>query len=283
MIKPYIRIASLLTLVALGAVSHAYAKQERVLVTNEHSGVAVTIPENARQVSENVWSLGTSIDPEHGDVVEGYMIVHRKDAYKKPSGTPGGGGSGSDTTSTCYTFLASGAKWKTVEPWIVNPTNNSNIPGQTVFNILSEGIEKWEDAAGNPNIIGEGSTTTVPLEADSSSMDGVNEVFFDALDSGTIGVTIVWGIFGGPPRGRELREWDQVYNTYYSWSAETSGVGGKMDFDNIATHELGHTFGLGDLYTTSCTDETMYGYGGYAQTDKRTLNAGDIAGISSLY
>jgi len=56
-----------------------------------------------------------------------------------------------------------------------------------------------------------------------------------------------------------------------------------MDLQNIATHELGHGVGLGDLYITACSEETMYGYSNYGETKKRTLNAGDIMGIQKLY
>ena len=56
-----------------------------------------------------------------------------------------------------------------------------------------------------------------------------------------------------------------------------------MDLDNIVTHELGHSLGLGDLYQAECSLETMYGYGVEGEIQKRDLNAGDVAGISSLY
>ncbi|MBA7681586.1 hypothetical protein ES703_89926 [subsurface metagenome] len=57
----------------------------------------------------------------------------------------------------------------------------------------------------------------------------------------------------------------------------------KMDFENIATHELGHAVGLGDLYDSKCSEQTMYGYASNGETKKRTLESGDIAGIQSLY
>jgi hypothetical protein len=278
--SPYIRIPALLLLGALVTGTTVSAKQDRVTAENAHSGVSVTIPDHAVQVSANVWSLGSSIDQERGDVVEGYMIVHPKVGNGKPSGKPGGGGT---TGSTCYTFLSSGAKWKGMpEPWVVNPTNTYDIPPEAIHSILANGIYKWETAA-TWNILGDGVVTTETLFADETSMDGKNEVYFGPLDSGTIGVTIVWGIFGGPTRNRELREWDQVYNTHYVWSASETGEVGKMDFDNIATHELGHAVGLGDLYTSACTSETMYGYGTEGETSKRDLNTGDIVGINVLY
>lgn len=57
----------------------------------------------------------------------------------------------------------------------------------------------------------------------------------------------------------------------------------KMDFESIATHEIGHGFGLSDLYKRPCDDQTMYGYSSYGDFSKRTLESGDIAGIQTLY
>ncbi len=58
---------------------------------------------------------------------------------------------------------------------------------------------------------------------------------------------------------------------------------GVMDVQNIATHELGHGFGLADLYKEAQSEQTMYGYGSIGETEKRTLESGDIAGIQVLY
>lgn len=56
-----------------------------------------------------------------------------------------------------------------------------------------------------------------------------------------------------------------------------------MDLQNIATHELGHGVGLADLYETSCSEVTMYGYSTEGETKKRTLEEPDIIGIQKLY
>jgi predicted Zn-dependent protease len=59
-----------------------------------------------------------------------------------------------------------------------------------------------------------------------------------------------------------------------------------MDLQNIATHELGHGFGLADLYNTQSQTQilqTMYGYASLGETMKRDLASGDIAGIRALY
>ncbi len=253
------------------------AKPDFVLASNENSGVAVVIPSHAVEVADGVFSLGTAVID--GKKVEGMMFIHYKRENAKPPWA--GGGKGDKGGSTCYAFLAKGAKWKNLESWVVNPANTEGLSDGFVFSNLASDIQKWGDAS-SFNILGDGSTTTATLVADTSSPDNQNEVYFGSIDSpGAIAVTIVWGIFSGPPRGRELVEWDMVYDQVdFDWSA--SGEAGKMDFENIATHELGHAVGMGHPGST-CLEETMYAYAGYGETKKRDLNAGDIVGISKLY
>jgi len=254
----------------------------------------VVIPEHAIEIKPNLFFLGTTIDK--GKLVEGYAFVLPKEGKAKP-GTECGNNicekgenakkcpqdcsGGGTETSKCFEFLARGAKWKTVEPWIVNPSNTEGLSDSFILSNLVSDISKWETAAGT-DILGSGSTTTSTLVADTSSTDGQNEVYFaNIANSGAIGVTIIWGIFRGPPGQRELVEWDQIYDDFdYDWS--DSGLAGKMDFENIATHELGHSVGLGDLYN-ECIEETMYGFASLGETKKRTLEAGDKTGILNLY
>lgn len=271
-------------------------------VANPVTGEVKTLklPERAVEVAPNVFYLGTAMD--NGKFVEGYAFVYKK-GFGKP-GTECGNGicepgenlnkcpqdcGGTTTTTTlgggtsdCYGFLSRGSKWKTVEPYIVNPINTKGLDFSFVYNNLNSDIAKWEMAAGT-DIFGNGAATNMTLEADTVSPDGQNEVYFGNVDQpGAIAVTIVWGIFYGPPGQRELVEWDQVYDQMdYDWS--DSGETGKMDFENIATHELGHSVGLDDLYNGGCSEMTMYGYADYGETKKRTLEDGDIAGVSNLY
>ncbi|MEI8205713.1 MAG: InlB B-repeat-containing protein [Kiritimatiellales bacterium] len=74
---------------------------------------------------------------------------------------------------------------------------------------------------------------------------------------------------------------DIVFNTNYAWSV--TGEVGKMDVQNIATHELGHSLSLDDLYNSGDSLKTMYGYASYGETKKQSLETDDIAGIIYLY
>jgi hypothetical protein len=241
-----------------------------------------------------VFSLGNAV--HEGQVVEGYAHVHYKKKPGKPSGCNNDGkcqgwesascgdcsGGAPEPVSSCYGFLAKGAKWRSVEPYVVNPSNAVGLNETFVAENFAFDVSKWEDAA-SFDILGEGSVTAAPLVADTESPDGVNEVYFGSIaDDGAIAITIVWGVFSGPPKNRVLVEWDQIYDQVdFGWSS--SGEAGKMDFESIATHELGHSVGLDDLYTGECSEQTMYGYAANGETKKRTLESGDITGVQELY
>jgi len=243
-------------------------------ISGEEKSRVFSLPETAQKISQNVYYLGRSKDT-NGRSVEGYAFVHKKGANAKPVKPPKGGG------PSCYGYLANGAKWKSLENYIVDTTNSRGLSGAFVSSNLSYDIDKWESAT-TQNIIGN-EVSGVVDGADTVSPDDKNEVYFaDVTDSNAIAVTIVWGYFGGPPQWRELVEWDQVYDDVdYDWSA--SGEVGKMDFENIATHELGHTFGMDDIYELSCSDVTMYGYADEGETKKQTLEQPDIDGVKKLY
>lgn len=284
--KKYL-ILGLLLIFSVGLV---LAKPDFQAVNVKPSGgqATVTIPAKAVEVAPGVFYLGAAVD--NGRVVEGYAMFVKpgtvcgngicepgENANKCPADC--GGGTEPDTSS-CYTFLARGAKWKTLEPYLVGPTNTRGLAETFVTSNFAMDVGKWEEAAG-VNILGDEIAGIVD-GADMDSPDNKNEVYFADVDyEGAIAITIVWGIFGGPPFARELVEWDQVYDDVdFDWGI---GEADKMDFENIATHELGHSVGLGDLYTSECSEVTMYGYADYGETKKRTLESGDITGVKKLY
>jgi len=251
----------------------------------------VVIPAHAVEVAPGVFYLGKALDK--GRVVEGYAMFVKpgtecgngicepgENARKCPEDCTKEDPEEPDTSS-CYEFLAREAKWKTVEPYIVNPSNTRGLYEEFVRDNLAFNIDKWEIEAG-VNILGDEIVGIVD-GADLESPDNQNEVFFADIDSpGAIAIAVVWGYFTGPPPFRELVEWDIVFDDVdFDWSA--IGEASKMDFENIATHELGHAVGLGDLYNTECSEQTMYGYAEFGETKKRDLNTGDITGIQKLY
>jgi len=232
------------------------------------------IPENAVELSHGVFSLGEATDV-NGRVVQGYLFIHdgatnQRKENAKPSWA--GGGKNTGSSSTCYSLMAKGARWKTTENYLVDYGVDSSL--------METSVDTW-DSEVSFNIFGNG--LVGPTNgADDVSPDGRNEVMSENLGAtNTIAYTIVWGIFYGSPRNRELVEWDMVFNSAYVFgNADTDP--NVMDFQNIATHELGHALGLTHPEST-CTEETMYAYASYGETKKRTLEAGDLAGLNNLY
>jgi hypothetical protein len=121
---------------------------------------------------------------------------------------------------------------------------------------------------------------TINLDA----TDGVNGIVFADLSAvHAIAITYVWGRFGGPVDQRRIVEFDMILDdTEYTWGDATTNSA-LMDVQNVATHELGHALGLNDIYQNVCSAVTMYGYSGYGEISKRTLEQADVIGLRELY
>src|SRR3989338_10448497 len=152
-------VVFILTLMAILISVFAFAKpnQQAAQVAQSNGKATVTIPSNAIEVAPGVFSLGTTKDVD-GRIVEGLMFIYRKENAKPPWAGGGGGG------STCYSFLAKGAKWKNLEPWVVNPANTQGLNNSFVSGNLALDIQKWEDKS-LTNIVGDGSSTNDALVA----------------------------------------------------------------------------------------------------------------------
>lgn len=280
MMKKIIALLAFAGFVAAAGFVFADSRIGQAARNDGHAKKFLNLPKEADD--NDVVYLGTAKDPASGKQVEGYAIIRRAGSNAK-SAKPA-------RTVPCYGFLANGAKWKNIEPWVLDPANSRGLSADFLRTNLAYDISKWEDAADGKvdggityNILGDGSFAPGTFSA--GTLNDKNEVYFANVSTkNAIAVTIVWGYFRGLVSQRELVEWDQVYDDVdFDWSSSSSGEAGKMDFENIATHELGHSVGMNDLYNSSCNQETMYGYASYGETIKRTLNSGDILGISTLY
>jgi len=249
-------------------------------VNKAQAPVTVTIPAHAIEVAPGVFDLG--IVEHNGKQVQGFAFIdyrkgfHHRDGHNGGPGGPGGGG------DKCFAHLAKGAQWKTTEDYVLDSTNSNGLSDSFVASKTALGIEEWDSQVGF-DIFGSRDTTSSVDGADTSSPDDKNEIMFGNLDSeNAIAVTIVWGIFIGPPGQRELVEWDMVFNDASFTFGDADSDPSVFDYQNIFTHEIGHAVGMAHPGDT-CTEETMFRFAEEGETKKRDLNNGDINGVNKLY
>lgn len=191
--------------------------------------------------------------------------------YAKPPGAgkpPTGGGS-------CYSLL--GYKWKSLPvSYIINPANPQGLSESYVTSSIMTAAETWDSATFSELF---NNSYTVDSAAKYAVQDYRNSIVFgDYPDNNVIAVTSMWYI----PRSRQMVEFDMEFNTRFTWG-DASIDASAMDLENIATHELGHSVGLSDIYSTSCSAVTMYGYSSNGELSKRTLELPDINGLMAMY
>ena len=181
--------------------------------------------------------------------------INQEKASKKPT----------VTGPTCYKLM--GVQWA--------GTPNYVAQTQDLLDIAEISIGTWDEQTSFTLLGGGYVDETVTFEA---VMDGKNSYSNgDYPLTGVIAVCRTWRDSYG-----NILEYDIMFDTDFTWgdATVTSGV---MDLQNIATHEIGHGFGLSDLYLRPCTEQTMYGYSSEGDIEKRSLESGDILGIQTLY
>jgi len=160
--------------------------------------------------------------------------------------------------------------WYSTANYYINGANNYGFTQSNVEKAITDSANEWDEETSFTVFNYKGSTTST-----AGVYDNMNIVDFGDYKAGVIGVTYIW------IRGRSIVECDTILNTYYPWSL--SGGEGKMDVQNIVTHEFGHWCGLADLYKSRDSWLTMYGYSNYGVTYQRTLGLGDILGLQKVY
>ena len=152
--------------------------------------------------------------------------------------------------------------------------NISGGPGGSLAAIQAA-LQTWTSVpAANFSFVFGGETSSTAYGVN----DGMNIVCFGPISSiGTLAQNTFWYY----TNSGKLVDSDIKFNTNYTWG--TDGASGKFDVQNVATHELGHSLSLADLYAGSDSEITMYGYAAMGETKKRDLDQDDINGIAYLY
>ena len=153
----------------------------------------------------------------------------------------------------------------------------STIPaGLSQSGVLSAMNASFSAWTGAPRITVNGNGTVTKYTANHSY-----DLLFGRAGGNTIAVTYTWRWSDG------TIESDTVFNNRLPWALINATADGcneavaAYDVANIATHEFGHTYGLG--HAADDRFETMYPYGYTGETLKRSPADGDKAGISAVY
>lgn len=193
-------------------------------------------------------------------------------------------------SSPCTAPIAEGAKWRSSEGYIVHTRNSMGLSEDYILTSMSRAMDRWQCVMDDLGIYAIGPRVGVKRNVPASEFPidrptGENEIGFGPIEGrpGTVAVTVVWGVFGGPVQAREIREFKMRFDEehYRFGNASISDV--FMDLEAIATHEAGHAYGLDDIYLADCEHVTMFGTSRTGEHKKRTLGQEDVFGLRDLY
>jgi Matrixin len=118
--------------------------------------------------------------------------------------------------------------------------------------------------------------------------DGVSRISFGAIDIPGHEKDVAATISYADDATGEIVEADTIFNNAYAFqvmpeqvSDSRDCIGDKYDVQDVATHELGHFYGLGEDMSDETT--TMFITSKPCQTHKRTLTESDVTSMSGLY
>lgn len=215
--------------------------------------------------------------------------VYKQDARGNNGQKPGSGGGPlvlkcnlSDLDSDS---VVPSAGWRLPTSSPVTYRLNLSVPGNVdsgnLGTIAQRAFSSWSEASNGQVSFVRGNDTSVAR----AQNDGQNIVAWGRTSGTALAVTYTWY----NTQTKVAVETDTIFNSKFAWAWSDEELNpncayeNAYDAQNILAHELGHWMGLGDIYTSEYTDNTMYGYGSKTEVKKNTLTSGDIAGVMAIY
>lgn len=164
----------------------------------------------------------------------------------------------------------------------VNPAGGPG-PEEVLLDEIRQAFETWDGVVTTELFGDEVEITT----ASGLALDGQNTVSWVRIaPPKIIAMVRMWynDVEGTPD---PIIEFDIVLNAFLQWGIDPDDEGPitieAFDVQNIMTHEIGHPVGLDDLYEEEYRELTMYGYSSKGETQKISLEEGDINGALAIY
>jgi parallel beta-helix repeat protein len=148
--------------------------------------------------------------------------------------------------------------------------NDVPIPFDMIKNAIANSFQRWEDApyTFHPfNIYQQATNDTM------NHLDHRCVISWGSLPANVVATTHTTA------DDNYTWEVDITFNRNLRWAInDTSGIATTFDIENEATHEIGHFWGLADLYEPYQSELTMYGYTSPGTRKCITLEPGDEEG-----
>ncbi|NMB84662.1 MAG: matrixin family metalloprotease [Methanothrix sp.] len=216
-----------------------------------------------------------------------------------PSGaSSGGGGYDSSYSLTGYRLNRKDAQ---LQLYLNSKNTPSGLTEESVRDAIAAAANAWDDAAAQ-NIFADGDAVKVDnsLQVDNPFTstpvsDGYSVNGWWGLGSSYLGIARWWSNGQLSDGYYSITEADIWYNKDKQWTVDWNtavGNGFVYDLQSVATHELGHSIGMGDIYSTayggtlpssdprtSDFEQVMNVYDG----PQRALGNGDRTGVQKLY
>jgi hypothetical protein len=205
-------------------------------------------------------------------------------------GSVGSGSSPSPCSDGKYNFLAPGGlHWKQSLNWSFRASSvPAGLSSSAVLDVLRRAFRNVTGArndCGRADNVGATSAylgTTMRRPAVTSAgacgaRDGHNVVGFAPLN-GFAGYTCIWW------DGTKIVEADMRLDSDTAWAMSGASCSNRLVLEALATHEVGHAFGLAHVGESKHGRLTMSVYiDGLCENQESTLGLGDLRGLEALY
>lgn len=193
-------------------------------------------------------------------------------------------------------YTLTGWRWNRAKPLVLYLRNDKNLAGEGLTakqakTAIENAANTWDVVTSRNLFYDRGGIIDSKKRAD-NPYDGYSVHAWKYLSRAPSALAYSRTRYGYPKVNGyyTVYESDVSYNTRYRWTTDWNTAvkynGRIFDVQTVALHELGHTLGLGDLYTLRSTDPRRYDYYQIMNSyndPQRTLGAGDKAGIRRLY